>query len=55
MANVPEVYPGVQICRKNFVGIQQAFGGLVDGIPEVGFTPRLFDSYWAKWAAIVVF
>jgi hypothetical protein len=36
------------------VGIQQATGGLVDGLPEEGFTPRLVDSYWTKGAAIMV-
>jgi hypothetical protein len=33
---------------------QQAIGGLVDGLPEEGFTPRLIDMYWTKGAAIVV-
>jgi hypothetical protein len=45
---------GVQIPRENFVGIHQAIGGLVDGLPKEGFTLRLFDSYWAKGAAIMV-
>jgi hypothetical protein len=26
----------------------------VDGLPEEGFTPRLVDLYWSKWAAIMV-
>jgi hypothetical protein len=54
MAIVCEGYLGVQIPRENFVGIHQAIGGLVDGLPEKGFTPRLVNSYWAKGAAIMV-
>ena len=54
MMIVREGYPGIQISRENFVGIQQAIDGLVDGLPEEGFTPRLVDSYWTKGAAIMV-
>jgi len=54
MVIVHEGYPGIQISRENFVGIQQAIGGLVAGLPEEGFTPRLVDSYWTKGAAIMV-
>ena len=51
---VCEGYPGIQISRENFVGIQQVVGGLKDGLPEEGFTPRLVDSYRTKGAAIMV-
>jgi hypothetical protein len=34
--------------------ISSASSGLVDGLPEEGFTHRLVDTYWAKLAAIVV-
>jgi hypothetical protein len=44
MVIVCEGYPGIQISRENFVGIQQVVRGLKDGLPEEGFTPRLVDS-----------
>jgi hypothetical protein len=54
MAIICDGYPKVQVSNDNFINIQRAIGGLVDGLPEEGFTPRLFDTYWAKGAAIVV-
>ena len=54
MAIICDVYPKVQVSNDNFINIQRAIGGLVDGLPEEGFTPRLLDTYWAKGAAIVV-
>jgi hypothetical protein len=54
VAIVCEGYPEVQVSRENFVNIQRAVGGLVDGLPEEGFTPRLINMYWTKGAAIVV-
>jgi hypothetical protein len=47
-------YPKVQVTKDDFEKIQRAIGGLVDGLPEEGFTPKLFDTYWAKGTAIVV-
>jgi hypothetical protein len=32
-------YLGVQISRENFVDILRVIGGLVDEVPEEGFTP----------------
>jgi len=54
MATVCEGYPEDQVSKGNFNNIQQAIGGLVDELPEVGFTPRLIDMFWTKGAAIVV-
>jgi hypothetical protein len=54
MAIVCEGYPDVQVSKENFDDIQQAVGGLVDGLPEEGFTPRFIDMYWTKGAAVVV-
>jgi len=54
MAIICDGYPRVQVTKDDFEKIQRAIGGLVDGLPEEGFTPRLVDSYWAKGAAIVV-
>jgi len=54
VAVVCEDYPGSQISKGNFVDIQRTVGRLVDELPEVGFTPRLVDSYWAKGAAIMI-
>jgi hypothetical protein len=54
MANVCDVYPGVQISRENFVGIQLAIGGLVNELPEEGITPRLADTCWTKGEAIML-
>ena len=47
-------YPKVHVSKNNFVSIQWAIGGLVDRLPEEGFTLRIVDTYWAKGAAIVV-
>jgi hypothetical protein len=44
----------IQFSEENFVSIQQAIRGLVDGLPEEQFTPRLIDTCWAKGAAIMV-
>jgi hypothetical protein len=54
MAIICDGYPKVQVSKENFVNIQRAIGGLVDWLPEEGFTPTLIDTYWAKGAAIVV-
>lgn len=40
--------------QGKFVTIQRAIGGLVDELPEEGFTSKLNDTYWAKGAAIMV-
>jgi len=37
-----------------FVDIQQEIGGLMNGLPQEGFTPMLIDNYWARGVAIVV-
>jgi hypothetical protein len=54
MAIICDVYREVQVSNENFINIQRAIGGLVDGLPEEGFTPRLLDTYWAKGAEIAV-
>jgi len=54
VAVVCENYPGSQISKEKFKDIQRAIGRLVDEIPAEGFNPSLVDSYWAKWAAILV-
>jgi len=54
MAIVCEGYLEVQVSKDNFNNIQQAIGGLVDDLPEEGFTPRLVDTFWTKGAAAVV-
>jgi hypothetical protein len=54
MALIWDGYPKVQVTKDNFEKTQRAIGGLVDGFPEEGFTPKLGDTYWAKGAAIVV-
>jgi hypothetical protein len=46
--------PKVQVSKDHLVKIQRAIGGLVDGLPQEGFTHKLVDTYWAKGAAIVV-
>jgi hypothetical protein len=51
MAIVCEGYLGVQVCRENFVDIKRVIRGLVDELPEEGFTPRLLDTYWTKGVA----
>jgi hypothetical protein len=48
------VYPEIKVSKEDFVGIQRAIGGLVDELPEEGFTPRLIDTYWTRGAAIIV-
>jgi hypothetical protein len=50
MAMICDGYPKVQVLKDDFGKI----GGLVDELPEKGFTPKLVDTYWAKGAAIVV-
>jgi hypothetical protein len=55
LAIVCEVYPEVQVSKANLTNIQQAVGGLVDGLPKEDFPPRLIDMYWTKGAAIVVY
>ena len=54
MAIICDGYLTVQVSKENFVSIQRAIGGLVDGLLEEGFTARLVDTYWAKGAIIVV-
>jgi len=54
MAIVCEGYLGVHVSRENFIDIQRVIRGLVDELPEEGFTPRLTDTYWIKGAATVV-
>jgi len=54
MAIVCDSYPEIKVSKENFVGIQRAIGGLVDELPEEGFTPRFIDTYWNRGAAIVV-
>ena len=54
MAMVCDGYTGFQVFRENFVSTQRAICGLVDELPEEGFTPRLIDTYWTKGAAVVV-
>jgi len=39
MATVCEGYLGVHVSRENFIDIQQVIRGLVDELPEEGFTP----------------
>ena len=45
MATVCEDYPEDQVSKDNFNNIQWAIGGLVDELPEEGFTPRLVDMF----------
>jgi hypothetical protein len=54
MAIVCDGYPKAHVTEDDFAKIQWGIGGLVDGLPEEGFTPKLVDTYWAKGAAIVV-
>jgi len=44
MALVCDGYPEIQVSRENFINIQRSIGGLVDGLPEKGFTPKLLDT-----------
>ena len=46
MAIISDSYPEMQVSKDNCVDIQQAIGGLVDGLPEEGFTPKLINNYW---------
>ena len=34
-------YPKVQVSKEKFIDIHLAIGGLVDGLPGEGFTPKL--------------
>ena len=54
MAVVCDSHPQVQVSKENFVNIQRAIDGLVDGLPEEGFTHKLIDIYRAKRATTVV-
>ena len=54
MAIISDSYPEMHVSKDNCVDIQQAIGGLVNGLPEEGFTPRLIDTYWGEGAAIVI-
>jgi hypothetical protein len=55
MAIICDGYLKVQVSKDGFGKIQRAIGGLVDEVPEEGFTPKLIDTYWAIRAAIVVY
>jgi hypothetical protein len=44
MAIVCDGYLEFQVSRENFVNIQRTIGGLVDGLPGEGFTPKLLDT-----------
>jgi hypothetical protein len=55
MAIVCNSYLEAWVSKENFVNIQLAIGGLVDGLPEEGFTPRLINTYCAKGTAIVAY
>jgi hypothetical protein len=54
MVIICDGYPKAQVTKDDFEQIQRAIGGLLDGLPEEGFTPKLVDTYWARGAAIVV-
>jgi hypothetical protein len=54
MTIICDGYPKVQVTKDDFEKIQRAIGGLVDGLPEEGFTPKPIDTFRAKGAAIVV-
>lgn len=54
MAIICNGYPEVQVSKVKFVDIQREIGGLMNGLPQEGFTPMLIDTYWAKGAATVV-
>jgi hypothetical protein len=47
-------YLTAHVSKENFINTQWVIGGLVDGLPEEGFAPRLIDTYWAKGVAILV-
>jgi hypothetical protein len=40
MAVVCNGYPEVQVSKENFLSIQRAISGLVEELPEEGFTPQ---------------
>jgi len=42
------------VSKENFFNIQRAIDGLVDGLPEEGFTHKLIDTYRDKGATKVV-
>ena len=44
MAIVCDGYPDIQVSRENFINNHRTIGGLVDGLPEEGFTPKLLDT-----------
>ena len=44
MAIVCDGYPEIQVSRENFINIHRSIGGLVVGLPEKGFTPKLLDA-----------
>jgi hypothetical protein len=54
MAIICDGYPKAQVTKDDFEKIQRAIGGLVDGLPEDGFTPKLVNTYWAKGATTAV-
>jgi hypothetical protein len=41
MAIVCDGYPEIQVSKENFIDIQLVISGLVDELPEKGFTPTL--------------
>lgn len=54
MAILCDAYPQVQVYKENFVNIQRAIDGIVDGLPEEGFTHKLIDTCRAKGATTSV-
>jgi hypothetical protein len=48
MAIICDGYPEAQVSKENFINNKRALGGLVDDLPQEGFTSRLFDTCWAK-------
>lgn len=44
MPIVCDGYLDIQVSRKDFINIQRTIGGLVNGFPEEGFTPKLLDT-----------
>ena len=53
MAMVCNGHLEIKVSKENFVSIQLAICGLVDGLPEE-FISRLISTCWAKGAAIMV-
>jgi hypothetical protein len=39
----------VQVSKKKFIDIHLSIGGLVDGLPEEGFTPNSSETTELKW------